>query len=387
METELQSWKEKENSLVDIVRGYSENSESDRAQLVAIDAEIVDIEAKGRKISVEIEELRFKIEELKITKESFHNSYSDFDIQRLEKSQRINSCRAQVNSLQSQLETVKNDLHALQFKEQELGYKQQSIKDRLLQTYRLNMDEVAASENNEADPVVNMEELNVQIETLRKRCDGYGAVNLVAIEEYEELKTRFEFLTKQQSDLLTARESLMQTITKINRETKEMFMETFTKVSEEFRIHFRMLFGGGEGQLVLLDMENVLESGIDIIARPPGKKLQNISLMSGGEKTLTAIALIFAVFKVNPSPFCVLDEIDAALDESNVGRFAYMLKEFAKIAQFIVITHNKKTIAHADVMYGVTMQETGVSKLVSAKFNQEKSSQEPAEQLVASAAG
>ena len=247
------------------------------------------------------------------------------------------------------------------------------------------MDEVTASENNEAQPVVNMEELNVEIETLRKRCDGYGAVNLVAIEEYEELKTRFEFLTKQQSDLLTARESLMQTITKINRETKEMFMETFTKVSEEFRIHFRMLFGGGEGQLVLLDMENVLESGIDIIARPPGKKLQNISLMSGGEKTLTAIALIFAVFKVNPSPFCVLDEIDAALDESNVGRFAYMLKEFAKIAQFIVITHNKKTIAHADVMYGVTMQETGVSKLVSAKFNQEKSSQEPAEQLVASA--
>jgi|CXWL01.1.fsa_nt_gi chromosome segregation protein len=387
METELQSWKEKEKSLGDIARGYLENFESDRAQLGVIDTEIVDIEVKGRKISIEIEELRFKIEELKIAKESFHNSYSDFDIQRLEKSQRINSCRAQVNSLQSQLETAKNDLHALQFKEQELGYKQQSIKDRLLQTYRLNMDEAAVSENNETQPVLNMEELNVQIETLRKRCDGYGAVNLVAIEEYEELKTRFEFLTKQQSDLLTARESLMQTITKINRETKDMFMETFTKVSEEFRIHFRMLFGGGEGQLVLLDMENVLESGIDIIARPPGKKLQNISLMSGGEKTLTAIALIFAVFKVNPSPFCVLDEIDAALDESNVGRFAYMLKEFAKIAQFIVITHNKKTIAHADVMYGVTMQETGVSKLVSAKFNQERNPQEPSEQLAASAAG
>lgn len=389
METELQSWKDKEKSHGEILSGYAQSLLSDQNQIVTIDTEIVAIEAKQRKISVEIEELKFKIEELKIAKENFHNSYSEFDIQRLEKSQRINSCRSQQTSLHSQIETVRNELHGHQFKEQEISYKQQSIKDRLVQTYRLNIDEnppqTDVQENAEAQPEVNFEELNAQIETLRKRCEGYGAVNLVAIEEYEELKTRFEFLTKQQSDLLTARESLMQTITKINRETKDMFMDTFVKVSEEFRVHFRMLFGGGEGQLVLLDMDNVLESGIDIVARPPGKKLQNISLMSGGEKTLTAIALIFAVFKVNPSPFCVLDEIDAALDESNVGRFAYMLKEFSKIAQFIVITHNKKTIAHADVMYGVTMQETGVSKLVSAKFNQTKAAQEPSEPLVVAA--
>lgn len=385
MEAELQSWKDKERSHGEVLLGYTQSLLSDQNQISSVDVEIVEIEAKQRKVSVEIEELKFKIEELKISKESFHNSYSAFDIQRLEKSQRINSCRSQQTSLHNQVETVRNELHGHQFKEQEISYKQQSIKDRLLQTYRLNIDENPPQLNAVGQPEVNFEELNIQIETLRKRCEGYGAVNLVAIEEYEELKSRFEFLTKQQSDLLTARESLMQTISKINRETKEMFMETFTKVSEEFRVHFRMLFGGGDGQLILLDMDNVLESGIDIVARPPGKKLQNISLMSGGEKTLTAIALIFAVFKVNPSPFCVLDEIDAALDESNVDRFAYMLKEFSKIAQFIVITHNKKTIAHADVMYGVTMQETGVSKLVSAKFNQRKPVLEPSEPLVANA--
>jgi chromosome segregation protein len=221
-------------------------------------------------------------------------------------------------------------------------------------------------------PQLTIEEMTLEIDRLKKRCESYGAVNLVAIEEFEELKGRYEFLTKQQSDLLTAREQLMSTIQKINRTTRQMFSDTFVKVNEEFKVYFRMLFGGGEAQLVLLDPENPLECGIDIVARPPGKKLQNISLLSGGEKTLTAIALIFGVFKVNPSPFCVLDEIDAALDESNVGRFALLLKEFAKVAQFIVITHNKNTMTAADIMYGVTMQERGVSRIVSVKFNEYK---------------
>ncbi|MBU4333578.1 MAG: chromosome segregation protein SMC, partial [Candidatus Omnitrophica bacterium] len=223
---------------------------------------------------------------------------------------------------------------------------------------------------------IDINELVLEIEKLRKQCDSFGSVNLVAIEEYEQLKERFEFLTKQQSDLFEAKSQLMSTINKINRSTRQMFMETFTKVSEQFRIYFRMLFGGGEAQLVLLEPDNVLESGIEIIARPPGKKLQSISLLSGGEKTLTAIALIFGVFKVNPSPFCVLDEIDAALDESNVGRFGFLLKDFAKIAQFIVITHNKKTIANANVMYGITMPETGCSRVVSVKFSSEEKQEE-----------
>jgi chromosome segregation protein len=172
--------------------------------------------------------------------------------------------------------------------------------------------------------------------------------------------------------LNTAREALHNAILKINRTTKQMFLETFEKVKVEFRNYFRMLFNGGDAQLFLTDEQDPLESGIEIICRPPGKKLQNVLLLSGGEKSLSATALIFAIFRIKPAPFCVLDEIDAALDEANVDRFSKMLHEFSNYSQFIVITHNKKTIANADVMYGITMQESGVSRIVSVKFAQNK---------------
>jgi len=197
-------------------------------------------------------------------------------------------------------------------------------------------------------------------------------VNLVAIEEYDELKKRYDFLVQQQTDLVTAKESLHQAILKINRTTKQMFMETFEKVRGEFRNYFRLLFNGGDAQVYLIDEQDPLESGIEIICRPPGKKLQNVLLLSGGEKSMSAIALIFAIFKVKPSPFCILDEIDAALDEANVDRFSRVLQEFAKGSQFIVITHNKKTIVNANVMYGITMEHSGISKIVSVKFAEKK---------------
>lgn len=267
----------------------------------------------------------------------------------------------------------KENLHKQQFKIQENLFKLNQIKERVLQLYHCNIEEIAPS----AGLIeFNLEITKQEINQLRQKIDSFGTVNLVAIEELEELKKRYDFLQHQQIDLNTAKESLIEAIRKINRTTRKMFLDTFQQVAREFKNHFRLLFGGGDAELFLIDDENVLESGIEIVCRPPGKKLQNIMLLSGGERALSAIALIFAIFKTKPAPFCVLDEIDAALDEANIDRFSRMLKEFAKISQFIVITHSKKTIVHADVMYGITMEKSGISKIVSVKLSENNKSED-----------
>jgi chromosome segregation protein len=208
-----------------------------------------------------------------------------------------------------------------------------------------------------------------QVNVLQKRMDEMGPVNLVAIDEYEETEQRFQFLTKQNDDLVQARHQLMEVINRINTQTKEMFTDTFNKIRDNFRAMFVEVFGGGKADLVLVDAGDVLECGIDIVARPPGKQLQTISLLSGGEQTMTAVSLLFAIYQVRPSPFCVLDELDAPLDESNINRFIRILQRFLAHSQFVIITHNKRTIGMADVLYGVTMEEQGVSKIVSVRFH------------------
>ncbi|MCM8800982.1 MAG: AAA family ATPase [Candidatus Omnitrophica bacterium] len=265
------------------------------------------------------------------------------------------------------LDDLRNRIHQLKMQYKEIDFKSQSIKDRILQAYNIELDTVL-----DYPEGLYESDLSKDIQVLKQKLDSLGTVNLVAIEEYDELKKRYDFLNQQQNDLVSAKKSLQDVINKINRTTRKMFLETFEQIKVEFRNYFRLLFNGGDVQLFLIDEEDPLESGIEIICRPPGKKLQNVLLLSGGEKALSAIALLFAIFKVKPSPFCVLDEIDAALDEANIDRFGRILQEFAKTSQFIVITHNKRTIANADVMYGITMEESGVSKVVSVKFAQEK---------------
>ncbi|MBI4309703.1 MAG: hypothetical protein HY591_05175, partial [Candidatus Omnitrophica bacterium] len=370
LEAQVQSAVEKQKSFEENRMVYTQGLDRDLADVSRFDQEALEMLAKKAAIGEDIARLGRLAQEADGSLKELAAQLEGQGARKGELVAVLNGLRHQTRAMEEEIIAVKTQRHNQDMRRQEVLFNQRSLKERLLQTYKIDWDQLPLPGESSEQAPVNYEELAAEIERLKKRCESYGAVNLVAIEEHEELKQRFEFLTKQQSDLLTARESLMRTIQDINRTTRKMFTETFARVNEEFQVHFRMLFGGGEAQLILLDPENALECGIDIMARPPGKKPQHISLLSGGEKTLTAIALIFGVFKVNPSPFCVLDEIDAALDESNVGRFAHLLKEFAQIAQFIVITHNKKTMENADILYGVTMPERGVSRIMSVRFNQ-----------------
>ena len=203
----------------------------------------------------------------------------------------------------------------------------------------------------------------------KTKIENLGAVNPTAWEEYQEAQQRQDFLTAQRQDLLDSIRDTEKAIDEIDEYSKNKFNEAFQAINDNFRQSFSTLFGGGAGEMRLTDETNVNESGIDIIASPPGKKLQNVLLLSGGEKALTALSLLMAIFKYQPSPFCVLDEVDAPLDEANIGRLTRLLAEMATDTQFIVITHSKKTMESAQAMYGVTMQEAGVSKLVSVKFH------------------
>ncbi|MFI5357181.1 MAG: chromosome segregation protein SMC [Opitutales bacterium] len=224
-----------------------------------------------------------------------------------------------------------------------------------------------------------------EVDAVRQRLNGMGAVNLVAIEEYAELKERHDFLRTQSDDLTHARVDLLKAIDEINQTSQLQFQVTFEQIKKNFEYTFQTLFGGGRAALELIAAEDILESGIEIVAQPPGTKLKNITLLSGGQKTLTAVALLFALYMVKPSPFCLLDELDAPLDESNIGRFTDLLKKFISESQFIIITHNKRTVSAAQAIYGVTMEERGVSKTVSMRFNHEHGEPEAQPQTIAEA--
>lgn len=279
------------------------------------------------------------------------------------------------------LEDLKQKFHAFSLEEMEFKHQTDSIAQDLQSRYKINLSGL-----NPADfpySVDKMDDEKAEIEKLREKLDSIGTVNLLAIEEYQELKGRYDLLLSQKQDLIESKDALLEAIRKINRTTKRLFEETLVRVRESFREYFRILFGGGYADLILIDEQNPFESGLDIVARPPGKKTQHITLLSGGEKALTAIALLLSLFSVKPSPFCVLDEVDAPLDELNNERFLNVLKPFLETTQFIIVTHSRKTIAVGDALYGVTMQEPGISKLVSVRLTQNSDAIEHSDAKVA----
>lgn len=211
-----------------------------------------------------------------------------------------------------------------------------------------------------------------KIKSLRNELDEAGDVNLASIDECNRNKSRYAMLNQQLDDLHSSTRELVQIIAQLDSESRKIFKETFHQIQVNFKKNFEILFSGGEADLQFTEADDVLEAGVEIIARPPGKQMRSIQLLSGGEKCLTAMALLFAIFEVKPAPFCILDEIDAPLDDSNVERFVQMVKHYIDRCQFIIITHNKRTMAIADRIFGVSMEERGISKLLSLEFSDEK---------------
>jgi len=272
----------------------------------------------------------------------------------------------------SSLESVRSEVSQLKVKKTELSLKLEHIKDTIKNTYSVTLDSIepATLEEGDEDSLVNPMRQDNDLQSLKEQLQAIGPVNLGTLEEFEELKTRYEFLSKQQADLVQSIDSLEEAISKINRTTRKKLEEAFESLNKKFKEVFTLLFGGGKAELILLEGD-ILDAGIDIIAQPPGKNLQNLSLLSGGEKALVALSVLFAGFMVKPTPLCILDEVDAPLDESNTERFSGMINSLSENIQFIIVTHNRRTMELADYIYGITMEEAGVSRVVSMHLTEE----------------
>ena len=267
--------------------------------------------------------------------------------------------------LRRELEEVRQKIHEEEILYSEVQLKLSHLQESMKERYGTTLStSIGASPED-----FPKEEMSKRLAELKSALEGFGEVNLMAIEEYQELKQRHDFLSEQQADLHQALDTLRKVILRINRTTTKRFLETFHLVNEKFKEVFSRLFKGGQASLILLEEQDPATTGIDIIAQPPGKKLQNIDLLSGGEKALVATALLFGLFMIKPTPFCLLDEVDAPLDDANINRFIELVKEFSKTSQFVIITHNKNTMEASNTLYGITMETPGVSKIVSVRLN------------------
>lgn len=319
-------------------------------QVLEIEGEIASLEHKGRALTKQIEDLERDI-----------NSKSK-DVSGKQESVKKKS--DELAKYQAQLEKYNMDLNTSDIEIRNLKENFRDSHSRDLMEFEERMYTIT----------VQPAELREKLASSRQKIKDLGSVNFMAPEEFAETKERYDFLSTQIADLVKARDDLKRITEEIRAESTELFLATYNKIKKNFHNMFRRLFGGGRAELRLIDPQNVLESGVDIFAQPPGKKLENIALLSGGEKTMTAVALMFATYMVRPSPFCLLDEIDAALDEHNVTRFVQTLRDFANVSQYIIITHNKKTVTGASTMLGVTMEESGVSKVITIKLDNDKGS-------------
>ncbi len=334
-----------------------------------------------------LEKNKIKLTDIESTIKNKDDSVVSIRSRQIELQKELSSYEVKLTKLNSEYDFLKSDIerkYEIDINEVDWKLELWSAGDPISQRIKVDLDDESvdldvneeqvedpADDELEALDTTDWKQIEEELGELRSRIQSIGAVNLIAIEEYKELKERYEFLKTQSDDLWNSKNQLVNAIDDINKTSLTLFKDTFEQIKKNFNYTFETLFGGGVANLELVDNEDVLESGIEIVARPPGTKLKSLTLLSGGQKTMTAVALLFAIYMVKPSPFCVLDELDAPLDDANVGRFTEMLKRFLKFSQFLIITHNKRTIATANTIYGITMQEKGVSKLISMRFDKE----------------
>jgi chromosome segregation protein len=322
--------------------------------------------SKILQLKKEIEESRLRITQLVSDLQTREQSSNDLKEKVGQLQGLLQNCETDLRQDRQRLEGVRQGLQAKIRVLSEARTVVQVLREQILERYHVDLAEIAPQYR---DKPIDRELEEPRARELREKLEKIGPVNLGAIEEYQELKGRHEFLHKQHQDLEQSLDALLRALQKVNRTTKARLVETYEKVNLLFQEVFPKLFKGGKAELRLTDPENILESGVEIIAQPPGKKLQSVALMSGGEKALTAISLVFAIFLLKPSPFCLLDEVDAPLDDVNIGRFNDMVRSLVDRSQFILITHNKQTMEMADVLYGITMEQAGISKMVSVDLH------------------
>ena len=359
----VSSFDESESSIEEIQQRINQEIEAnDKARENKIN-QIEQINQDNSNLEETIKEIKEKIEKIKEEVKTSGTKIETLKQERIEKNQKLEKQEEQITEKFAIIEDLKSQLVKIEVRKTKLEEDINNIINKMWEEYELTPNTVTDYQKPE-----NVANTQKRVNELRAEMKELGSVNLDSIDEYKNLKERYDFMSEQRLDLETTMAKLRKIVTEMTQIMKEQFKEKFKTINKNFQEVFQELFGGGKAELKLEDEENILECGIEITVQPPGKKLQSMSLLSGGEKALTAIALLFAILKINPAPFCVLDEIEAALDDVNVYRYAEYLKKFAQDTQFLVITHRKGTMEVADTVYGVTMEESGISKLLSMKL-------------------
>jgi chromosome segregation protein len=371
----LAAVEEKQRAAREALEAAQRRAEAQRADLAG-DRRQIDLDRQRKADAVAaIQKARAEVECLYEQQQQLNREADELEESRSGLKEKLEEIRVQLGERRKAHAAASEALHALKVEQGEMEVRAESLIARA--SDEMGMDVLGLYDGYRHDEDRDWDAVDAEIQDLRAKIERLGNVNLDAIAEQDELEKRRDFLRGQLADVEASQRRLHELIRRINKESRDLFLATFAQVKQHFQALFRKLFGGGRADIVLLDEDNVLESGIEIIARPPGKELRSLSLLSGGEKTMTALSLMFSFFKCRPSPFCLLDEVDAALDEENTARFVRLVHEFVEGSQFVIISHAKRTIGMADSLHGVTMQDPGVSKRISVRFEEAVRHAEP----------